>query len=166
MASYYTLKNASGFLGLQHRTQPYLIGFHKRAHAYLVRDHVQQDPSISLIRHVIEDVTDDVIQGLKAQGLERSFYEQLCDVSIDLEASLIIPKKNTSQVSPILEISEIFNDEFMMLPFTKGIGIAMPFDLEKEDDDKFVFIARVVDPADTIDMFKKSLMMEHDNRDK
>jgi hypothetical protein len=46
-----------------------------------------------------------------------------------------------------------------MYPFDKNIGISLPFVLEEDSHDKFIFTTQVIDPCNNIDIFGKNLII-------
>ena len=154
MSFIYTLSTDIGVIGLNDRSKPYVIGFKNSLYAYKIRDVVHQKPEIYLRRGRIESVQEDVIFGLKTQyGITSNIPE----ITIDMDAEIEIPKKKKDTESLVLNINRLENDEFIMYPFTKGTGVILPQKLIFEDDLKYIFKTQVIDPAESIDIFRQGL---------
>lgn len=152
------LKYKNNILGFEHRTKNYIIGFQQKKHAIIVHNNICTNSinNIMLLRYYIENVSDEVNTGLKLLGVDNINT----DISIDLEASLIIPKRKVNKnYNEDITIEDLNFEKFLMYPFDKNIGISLPFTLEENTDDKFIFTAQVIDPCDNIDIFRKNLII-------
>lgn len=158
------LKNKNNILGFQHRTKNYIMGFQQPKHAYLVQKNICYNSidKIMLLRHHIENVGSEVSNGLKAIGLDESYD----DITIDLDASLIIPKNNdlnnnnlnNNNLNINLIISELKFEDFLMYPFNKHIGVSLSYELEEEKDSNYlIFTSQVIDPCNDIKLFREKL---------
>jgi hypothetical protein len=155
----YSIKNSSGLFCINHRYKNYIIGFHSRILAYRVKDNLPPNPHkyIYLKPDRIEEVSADINFGLKNMGLEDGSF--VTDVNIDLQAELSIPKnKNNIIVEDPYYIEDLRFDEFLMYPFQKCLGVIMPFEIYREDEDRYIFLSQVIDPCEnTLGLFRKSL---------
>lgn len=151
------IHNKNDILGFQHREKNYIIGFQHYKHANLVNENICKDSinKIMLLRHHIENVSREVSNGLKAIGS----YESYDNITVDLTASLIIPKSPDSEIQNVNNnfiVSKLAFEEFLMYPFNKNIGISLSYELEKENN-HFIFTSQVIDPCDDIKLFREKL---------
>jgi hypothetical protein len=91
-----------------------------------------------------------------SQGLAEDFgitNVNLGDIIINEQAILIIGKKVNINKGP-LEMREMPLSDFIMLPFTKNLGIVMPAEIIVDEDKQIVFESQVVNPVNNPDMFQ------------
>ena len=147
-------------LSFNHRAQSYVIGLQNRAHANIVKRIINKQSldNIMLLRHCIDDVSDDINRGLHTLGMDEMSVE---DVTIDVAATLIIPKKKMTSVHDLLptNVGQIAFEDFLMLPFTHHIGVAMPFEILEDSDKQLVFQTQVIDPTQDVEAFRRNLVI-------
>lgn len=152
------IKYKQNILGFEHKTKNYIIGFKHKKHAILVHNNIYNNiiNNIMLIRYYTEDISCEVNKGLQAIGID----EDISDINIDLNATLIIPKRSIDYDSingVDINIEMLSFSEFLMYPFDKNIGISLPYELDETVDDKFIFSTQVIDPCNNINIFRKNL---------
>lgn len=141
------------------RTRHYIIGFQSVAQARKVQYSLAPEPSLYLQRTDFEDVTPQINEGLTKFGVASLD----ASIIIDTRARLHIPKGDAKLPSdhPLndgnFHLSSIPMEEFLMFPFEKDIGIIIPYDLEKEDDNEFVFVSQVVEGSASTSIFRQRL---------
>jgi hypothetical protein len=74
-----------------------------------------------------------------------------------LNETLFIPKCAGSIHDPMndggFHMDNVLESEFLLYPVTKNIGIVVPYKLEQEDSEEFMFKAYVIDPQNSQDMY-------------
>ena len=155
MKSVSVLKKNNNMLSLTFREKPYIIGFTSPIHAkytsaWLHKDNVQ----MHLRRKHFEEVHDEINTSLIGMGMKPIHSH---DVTIDVEAELYVPKAKELDMKNGIEIEHVPFADFIMFPFEKYLGVVMPFHQAYEDDDCVIFMSQVIDPSETIDMFKRTL---------
>lgn len=148
----HTVRGKGGLVGFQYRNKPYVIGFPEKKDALRIATHLDPKRTIDVQRFRIEEVADEINSGLS--GIDKSV--RVKDVSIELEAILTIPKQPKPLEIP-LTVVDLSYDVFLMYPFQKCIGIAMPFLKLSENNDKWTYMSQIIDPCETVEMFRNSL---------
>jgi hypothetical protein len=158
----YTIKSPNGLIGLTHKCKNYIIGFPMIINAYRVKTdlHWKSNDLTYIQDNNNEDISNDINDGLDSLGIDSSIHVN--DVRIDLSAKLVLPKKNYCNLltgfGTAYSINHIDYNEFLMYPFNHNLGIIFPYELYREDKDKYIFLSRLVEPCETsVDMFRKSL---------
>lgn len=144
-------------IGFNSGYKPYVIGFASETFAQKVADQLCVKTDIRLQRYRIEDVAEEINTGLRELGIDEA--HRVKNASIDLGATITIPKRPREQKTPTQEfiVETIPYDDFLLYPFNKHLGIALPYDLLKDDDEGFVFMSQVIDPSESYGMFRNSL---------
>jgi hypothetical protein len=123
------IKQKNKTLGLTHNNRHYIIGFPKLNLARKVHYNIHPEPNLTLIR-------GDMI-----------IHE---DIEFDTSSTLFIPKCKGSIWEPMndgcFHLSHMKKDEFYILPGKNRIGIIIPYNLEEETEDQFMFKVSVVNP--------------------
>jgi len=131
----------------------YIVGFQKRKHAKLVYKTINKSSikDIKLMRSEPVNVGKEVSYNL--------VNKEEMDITIDMTATLIIPKANVLDVlnDLKLEIIEIEFEEFLMYPFTHHIGVTYLEKIIENNKEQFIFTSQVVDPCDDVDVFRRTL---------
>ncbi len=147
-------------IGFNSGYKPYVLGFASETFAQTVANQLCIKTEIRLQRYRIEDVAEEINAGLRELGIDEA--HRVKNASIDLEATITIPKRARDQKNKKQDFSieSIPYDEFLMYPFNKHLGIALPYDLLRDDDESFVFMSQVIDPSDCYGMFRNSLNLK------
>lgn len=142
-------------LGLNHKTKHYVIGFKNNIHVTIVKKNLDDNSAsnITMFRHRIEDVSEDINTGLIFHGVDSINFQ---NVTIDVNAQLVVPKKRDQSILDT-QVEPILFEEFIMYPFIKHVGIVIPFELIEDTSHRLVFEAHVVDPCPDIDLFRDNL---------
>jgi hypothetical protein len=146
----------NNLLGFSHRAKNYVLGMPERRHAKLLQKYISRysiDNTL-LLRHYVDDVTDIINNGLRNVGRGDIKVD---DVTIDVCATIVIPKTEKDKILSTDLQSVLFAD-FLMYPFSKQIGIALPYEVMEDSETKLVFQAQVVDPAFDVELFRKNLL--------
>ena len=120
----------------------YLIGIQNWPLASHVRRNLHPDNDIVLERKNHFDVAKDVKVAML--GMNLPIIDVADNIIIDVEANLHIPKVNYDTYDDIVTES-IAATDFFMMPFTDGISIVLPFQIQYEDENKFVLSSYVID---------------------
>ena len=124
-----TSTQCADLMGFVHRERHYVVGFRSRHDAIRVKQSVcTPKPDVHVQHSRILDVTDAVNEGLSEMGVRDTKVQR---VVIDPEAVLSFPKHHRRWVQDDDELETFAVDaqEFMMYPFEKHLGIAMPYEL-------------------------------------
>ena len=150
-------------MGFVHRERHYIVGFRSRHDAIRVKQSVctpKPDVHVQHSRSIL-DVTDAVNEGLSEMGVRDTKVQR---VVIDPEAVLSFPKHHRrwggrgakEEDVDELETFAVDAQEFMMYPFEKHLGIAMPYELVNDNDDHLVYYAQLVEPGESYDIFRRT----------
>jgi hypothetical protein len=139
MKKIYVLKQQNKHVSVIHAKRHYVIGFQNVLTARKVQYSLHPDPKMILLRDTIVSLKDD---------LDKQGYD--LNLKLDVRATLFIPKCKGSVLHPLNDAhyhcdSHTFS-EFLYLPLKNNIGIVMPYSLEEEDEDEFMFRSCVIDP--------------------
>lgn len=142
-------------LGFNHRMKHYVIGFQQPIHAHMVARTMckQTLDNIMLMRHYVDDVSDDINAGLRQLGMDEVRVD---DVTIDVCSTLIVPRKNTEKLLKV-DVGEIDFEEFLMFPFTRHIGVALPYEIVEDSEKQVVFQSQIIDPTQDVESFRRNL---------
>ena len=131
----YTIKQKNKTLSVSHNQKHYIIGFNNIITARKVHYNMHPEPKLVMIR-------DNKPINLMSK-LDHS-------LTLEISSTLLIPKCHGDIWAPIndgmfhlLEMNEV---EFYNLPLSKKLGIIVPYKLEEETNDDFMFKAYVLDP--------------------
>ena len=105
---------------------------------------MQQPVDIRLSSKKLLNVTHDVNNIV---AFTNHSHLQVSRVVIDIEATLYIRKKTKDVSCPSLYIDKLELDDFMVYPFEKNLGIAMPYEFVRETTTHLVFLAEMVKPS-------------------
>lgn len=137
----YTVKQGNKTVGLSQNNKYYIIGFENPVLARKVQYNLQPNPEITLLR----GKNINLASTLNDFGLKNT------DLFLDIEATLFIPKFKGSVQDPMNDggyhLGADNYNEFIVYPFTKSIGLVLPFKLDDEDEDEFMFRAHVIEPT-------------------
>lgn len=142
-------------LGFNHRMKPYVIGFQQPIHAHMVAKNIckQTLDNMMLMRHYIDDVSDDINNGLRKLGMDEVRVD---DVTIDVCSTLIVPKNKSREIMKV-DVGEIEFEEFLMFPFTRHVGVALPYEIVEDSEKQIVFHSQVIDPTQDVESFRRNL---------
>jgi hypothetical protein len=124
------------------RGQTYLIGFQNWQLASHVRRNLHPNNDITLERKYYFDVSKDVKVAMLDMNLPIMNVSD--KIIIDVDASLHIPKVDFDTYDNI-NTEMITATDFLMMPFKDGMGIVLPFQIQYEDQHKFVLSSYVID---------------------
>jgi hypothetical protein len=141
--------------GFHQGGKTYIVGFPVTEHAKYVRKYANVS---SRMRLTMSKGTENVSKVVK-QGLAEDFGItdfNVGEIIINEQAILTISKKiNINKTA--LALQEMPLTEFIMLPFTKNLGIVMPVEIVVDEDKQIVFEAQVVNPVNNPDLFQMRL---------
>jgi hypothetical protein len=155
------IREQNKLLGFRHRNRSYIIGFPKESHAkYMARHLTKENISrIYLLQHHIVDVTEDINAGLRAMDMSSVSVEG--NVTIDLQSSLVLPKSkghhHNDNLIDDISLDEFSFEDFLLLPFTRSVGITIPMSISDDTNTRLVFESQVIDPCEEPRMFKDYL---------
>lgn len=138
----YTICRGNKTVGTKSDNKDYIIGYKKVIFARKVQYNIHPEPKIILLKSNMTFVEKNNIK-----------------VHIDNDASLFVQKHRGNYYNPLndgcyhMKIEKL--DEFMLFPFTKSIGIILPYNLIDETDDEFIFKCIVLSPNSMIELFDK-----------
>lgn len=140
----YTLRRGASTVSYQDSGRHYVIGFKNVNMARNVHYSMHPEPNFKLER------TDQIGVSSAAFNLQ---------LIMNPNAKLYIPKFTGGSIWDSMNdgsfhLDSVWADDFVMYPFTKGLGIIMPYLLEDEDKEVFVFKSCVVDPSFQADFWK------------
>ena len=99
------------------------------------------EPQFDLLRNDAIDLTKD----LNSAGV----FD--INLNMDIGATLFIPKFKGDLMDPMNDAGFHMNahdeEDFLMFPILKNIGIVMPMYLQDENEDEYIFKVTVMDPA-------------------
>lgn len=152
----YVLKNKdANMMGFYQRGRSYIVGFPKETHAIHVQKCTTMKSRMFVSNHHPDNVAHEVSYGLQKRGLGGVREASLDSITVDTTAHLNIEKKPLSMLmTPKCQIVTIDFDEFILMPFSKNIGVIMPMELLLEDKEKLIYESHVVDPCGVPSLFK------------
>lgn len=125
-------------VGFYHNKKPYVIGFRNAQVARSVMYNIHPEPLLSLITSNPTKIVDE---------------HNRIELMIDNEATLFIPKSEyklfTLPQHNLYYIDTVNYEEFVMYPYTKNLGIIIPYVLLDESEEELIYRSHVIDPADT-----------------
>jgi hypothetical protein len=144
----YTIQRGNKCISYNTIERKYIIGFKSVLVARRVQFSIQPEPEISLIRGKQFELSDN------ANKTDKNHLEFV----LDTEACLFIPKCKGSIYEPLndggFHMGIINFDEFIRFPFTKGLGIIMPYEVFEESEEEFIFTSYVIDPIFNPNLFE------------
>lgn len=133
-----TIAKDNKTVGFYHKNKPYVIGFRNAHVARKVMYTMHPEPVFSLITSNPVKINDE------HSGL---------DILIDSEATLFIPKSEYKQFTlpdyNLYYIDPVDYDTFTTYPYTKNIGIILPYVLMDETEEELVYRSHMVLPVYT-----------------
>jgi hypothetical protein len=130
----YTIKRGNRTISYFNNNKHYIIGFKKSSIARKVIYNIHPEPEIVLFQ---------------SENIELVTTEDM-KIAFDTQALLFIPKCKGSVLEPLndggFHLGIIKYDEFIQYPFTKGLGIIIPYDLIHEDKNEFQFNSQIIHP--------------------
>lgn len=133
-AAYMIHKN-NKMIGFYYKNKPFVIGFKSAPIARNVMYHLPVEPTFTLLPS-----NPKVLQN-ESLGI---------DLLIDNEATLFIPKTDFLSL-PKEEgyyLLDMEYQEFLIYPYTKNIGVIIPYVLLDENEEEFIYRSHVIDPLD------------------
>lgn len=131
----YTICRGSKTVSVNSNNINYVIGFKSLSYVKKVQYNIHPEPKIILLKSNTQIV--------KNEGLA-------IDITIDNEATLFIEKHLGDALDPLndggFHINTSKIDDFVLYPYSKNIGIILPFDLLDETENEFIFKSIVIDP--------------------
>jgi len=138
----YTIKRGYQTLSVIHRSSHYVLGFRKAILARRVIHNLHPEPKFTIIR-------DDSID-LGPKLVDAGFHDIV--LNIDVKATIFVPKLKGDPLDPMndagFHMSHHTEEEFIMFPITKNLGVIIPTELQEENDDEYMFKALVMDPKE------------------
>lgn len=136
----YTLRQGNKTVSLLHQNKHYLLGFTKAITARKVHYSMHPEPAFMLVREKEIDISND----LSSAGVD-------VKLTIDTCSTLFIPKCVGSIHNPMNDggyhLDYVLESEFLLYPVKKNLGIVVPYILEHEDENEFMFKAYIIDPS-------------------
>lgn len=154
----FSISDGVSVLGFQNRCKPYVVGFKTRNQAETLSRLYNPLKELNVIRGRIESVTDEVAQGLKSLGVSWKNG----DITIDTEAILEFPLKTEDMRTkmhdaPSYKVYEYEYNEFITLPFTSNVGVALPIEVIQKDKLQLSFTTYIIDPCESYDYYRKNM---------
>lgn len=129
----YTLKQGNKTMSVYTCQKHYVIGFQKVLLARHVQYMLHPEPKLTLIKDPKE----------YARNRKMS-------LAMDGKATLFVPKCRGSTLHPMndgnFHLHQYKTEEFMMFPYEKQLGIVIPYFLQEESEDEFMFKSLVIEP--------------------
>jgi hypothetical protein len=124
----------------------YMIGVRNiNIYSHMIK-YIGEKPKVKIITRSFINISNDINTHLKTN------YK---DVIIDPEAEIqVIKQFDPSKYEYKNNIINI--DDFMMYPFTKYLGIIMPFEIKSEDDNIVIYKCNIVDPVSDYMLFTRN----------
>lgn len=133
----YTIAKDYKTVGFYHKKKPYILGFRNAHIARNIMYRMHPEPLFSLITNqptLVEDEGHNV------------------ELLIDSEATLFIPKSEynlfTLPEHNLYYVNRVNYEEFVMYPYTKNLGVILPYVLIDESEEEFIYRSHVIDPMD------------------
>lgn len=151
------IRREKKILGFSHCDKSYVIGFPKISHASYMACHLTKDNvnKLLLLKHHVMDVTEEINVALRARDMSLASVDG--NVTIDMYSSLILPKTEGTRLQDI-EIEEYCFEEFLLFPFTRSLGIALPMVITEDTSKRLVFESQVIDPCEEPRMFRNFVL--------
>jgi len=154
-----TIRNPqNALLSVTHLYKSYVVGFDDPKLANLVISCLPQHPTLELKRNHWENVGLDVQKGLVA--LNVPIQQVPSSIVIDPEANIFFPRiKATDPIDSmdlVFTLDSVPTEEFLMLPFTRNLGIVIPYKLIDAAPGGYMCQANVVESAGLYD-FREGL---------
>lgn len=149
----HAIRGKTGLVGLHHNGGHYVVGF-SSTHVKQVLRRVDINKPITLERHYVADISGEINHGLHRLGVDC----KMKDVHVDLASLLTIDFRKEDEAANNLSSIEIQYDDFLMYPFKMGLGVVMPYDIVEENVDQIVFRSQVIDPCESFELFRNSLV--------
>jgi hypothetical protein len=134
----YTIRQKNKTVSVEHNQRHYVLGFKNAMLARKVHYNLHPQPKFILIR---DDNPIDLKPHLDI------------DVALNLEvaSTLFIPKFTKGSIwdpmnDGMFHLHQIHEVEFFSLPLAKNLGIIVPYKLEDETSDDFMFKVYMLDP--------------------
>lgn len=135
----YTICRGNKTVSMVHRNNHYVFGFRKATEARRVLHNLHPEPKFDLLRESDIDLTKD----LASSGIHD------LSLNLDVAATLFVPKFRGSPMDPLNDgayhMDQHVEDDFLMFPVTKNLGIVMAHHLLDETKDEFVYRVLVLD---------------------
>lgn len=136
----FTINHKSRTVGLQHKDSHFVVGFKSVRMARKVMYQLHPEPTLMVVRGDEIDLTTRI----QAKGVDMNLV-------IDSSAALFIPKFEGSSSDPMNDggyhLHNVSEVEFMTYPFTKMLGIILPYELIDENDKEFIFRTQLIKPS-------------------
>jgi hypothetical protein len=109
-----------------------------------MRRYIGDIPKLKIIKRAYTNISMDVNTHLKLN----TNYK---DIIIDTEAELQVIKQYENEYKFTYKYDFrndiITSEEFMMYPFTKYLGVIIPFEIKSENDDTIIYKCNIIDPV-------------------
>lgn len=148
---FWTVSRGRQLLGVNSVNKKYIVGFPNkdiasRVASTLPMKYDDYTKNIRLIRSMHEDVSLDVKRAMAEMQMPLSIVNN--NITIDVMARLMIPKVYEQQsIEDTTTINCHEPQQFMLLPFSVGVGIVMPYELESDTSTQYIFTCNVIDPS-------------------
>lgn len=133
-----TISKNNKNIGFYHKYKPYVIGFKNPNVARKVMYNMHPEPIFTLLT------------GNPREELDYNYNKH---ITIDNEAVLFIPKSEyrifTLPEHNLYYLENVEYEEFIIYPYTKNIGIIIPYLLIDETDEEILFRSHTIDPIDS-----------------
>lgn len=114
----FTIQQGSKTIGIRHNEHHYVVGFASAVMARRVQYQLHPDPVITFFRND--------------------------------ESTIFIPKFCGSAMDPMNDggyhLGQQDYNKFITFPFTKSVGVILPYHLIEESEEEFIFRCHVLDP--------------------
>jgi hypothetical protein len=159
----YLLKQKSQFVGFtelhEQRIRNYVIAFDNKTTARSVHYCIHPTPTFRLERGSEIDISTDVNRVLLTCGINTVSEK----ITLDVLAKIYIPKMQHSggMHNPLndggFHLEELLQEDVLMYPFEKNLGVVIPHSIDWEDATQMVFHSQVIEPVDSVKHFRKHL---------
>jgi hypothetical protein len=159
-----TINRKNNAIGFVHKQKPYIVGFANRHTAVYIKEVINREPDIHIMRRYYDNVTQEINEGLNDKEIDF----KVSDVYIDIDARISIMKKSDDQyvydyndlyktVDDEYIIDDVLFEQFILYPFHKCLGVALATNIWEDKENMVVLSAQIIDPCDDVDMFRKRL---------
>lgn len=164
-SKYWMIKRGNTAMATTYANKRYIIGFPEKNIATRV---AHNTPSYGINR-LHRSMHDDIALDVKKSMIEMQLpISRVADsITIDVIARLYVPKisfiNNTFDLSGLggtssawipsdVDVVGIQFQDFLMFPFEKHVGVVIPYEVEAENSEEYVFTCSVIDPTDFTDV--------------
>lgn len=136
----YTLKSGAKTIGFYSGdNKPYIIGFNHPTLARKIHYSISHEPQFKFSK----------------DPLFRDFVYSRGSLEVTKQRS---PAANVHDATGLHMVTQPY-DEFLKLPFSTGVGLVIPYEIQDEDAVSIVLLSHVVDPFFHSETYKRGLQL-------